>query len=473
MRGSRNSSAAEAADELAVVDANQREKPVRRLTGELGIILILLCCFLWTRRDTYLTPHVRGDQRFYVSAAMQLERDGIRGYTLRGIDIKKSDPFFVRFAPAAPGDKGFILRQLSESEKVDYYDMPILTTPPLMSYLIMFSHRILGPGEDYYVADMRWESGNAVYTGPQYARKQLYAVLVPLTASLLLVVLVYLLGRTLFGRGVATWAASLMIMCPTDILTAQRVWADDLTALLVVLAVFLFVHARGSGHTFLAALAGISAGLAATAKPSGGFIVFVICLYHLWMTRDRFSGGRSRESLGDRHVISFIVAGFLAALPWYWLVTDTYGAPWYRGNLALLDVNSPWFDSIRQRSPFLYLVNIPAQTPILALAYYVVVDLVRRVPGSRYRALLVLWPLVYLCLLWGTKEERYLLPAIPAVAILSGFYLQRIRAWIDRKTRHRVGTILVVLALILGALWSVPIARDIVLKDGSLIMFPL
>lgn len=438
-----------------------------------AIILILLAGFLWTRRDTYLLSHLRGDQRFYVGAAMQLERDGIRGYTLRGLDIERSDPFFVYFAPAPTGGKGLILRHLSEVEHTDYYDVPLLTTPPLMSYLVMVFHEIIAPSGPYVVAEKDWESGSSLYTARQYASRQLYAVLAPLVASWLLVAAVFVLGRKLYGRGVATWAASLMVLCPTDILTAQRIWADDLTALLVVLTVALFVDAREKSRVITAILAGLCAGLAATAKPSGGFIVFAIGLFHLWSTRNCVRRDRWREIVLDRQLLAFVVAGFLAAAPWYILIAKTYGAPWYRGDVALLNTQAPWFDFIRQRSPFLYLVNIPVQTPLFCLAGYVVVDLVRRVPGGRYQALLLLWPLVYLGLLWGTKEERYLLPAIPALAILAGLYMERIRIWIDHRGRNGWGAALILLALIVSAIWSVPMARNAVLSEGSLVNFPL
>ena len=447
----------------------------RRLTRAMTLLIALglLTVSLYIRKDVFLTPHLRGDQRFYIATAMKLANDGIRGYTVRGTDIRMQDDFFAYLDTAHEGGKGNVLQYLSEREGVRYYDMPLLTTPPLLSYALVFSHGVFNPGEKYAVPYRKWTPGNGCYTAAQYTRKQLYAIIVPLLSSLLLVLLVFVLGRSLFGLEAATWAAFLVAICPTDILTSQKIWADDLTALFVALSVLLFIQARKRGRLLLAALAGVCAGLAATAKPTGGLIVIVIGLYHLWLTRHDIRHGRFKAVVFDKTIIAFLAASFLASLPWYGLVTVTYGKPWYRGSLALIDETAPWFRMLQERSRYIYLVNIPAQTPVLLLAYYVLLDLARRLTGKDYRVLLFLWLIVYLYVVWGYKEERYLLPAIPAAALLSGLYLQRIRVWCDHRVGFHAGKILVILALVLCSIWSVPLARNVVLNNRALIEFPL
>ncbi|MGB2598901.1 MAG: glycosyltransferase family 39 protein, partial [Candidatus Omnitrophota bacterium] len=353
-----------------------------------------------------------------------------------------------------------------------YYDMPILTTPPLLSCALMISHNILEPGKKYMIPVNKWKPGNKTYTASQYTKKQFYAVVVPLLFSCLLILFVFLLGKNLFGFEAATWAAFLMVICPTDILTSQKVWADGMTAFFVVLTVFLFVQARKRDSKILSALSGISAGLGATAKPSGGFIVFAIVLYYIWISRENILNRRWKKFFFDKHLILFLLFGFLAVLPWYGLITKTYGKPWYRREAGLIEKDAPWFKLIHARSKYIYLVNIPAQTPILFLTYFIIIDLVRRFKEKDRQALLFFWMAVYLRLLWGAKEQRYMLPAIPAAAIISGYYLHRIRAWLDNKTKLHVGKVLVVVILVLCALWSIPFGRSVVLRDGALIRFP-
>jgi hypothetical protein len=87
--------------------------------------------------------------------------------------------------------------------------------------------------------------------------------------------------------------------------------------------------------------------------------------------------------------------------------------------------------------------------------------------------LLFLWLAVFLYLNWGYKEERYLLPAIPAMALLSGWYTHRIRAMLDGRFGRHLGTVVVLLAIILCAIWSIPMAREVIASDGALIRFPL
>ena len=471
---------------------NKDPSMVRRRGGTVLIVLVLLGVALYLRSDGYLMPHLRGDQRFYIGSAMKLSREGIADYSLRGVDLRLRDEYFAYFEPASDGSHGNILRRMADNEN-RYYDVPLATTPPLLSYTLVLSHGVFAPGEPFAIPHRPWQYDNPRYTRWQYARAQFYALVVPQLSSLLLILVVFLLGRFLFGREAAVWAAALMVICPTDILCAQEVWADDLTALFVALSVLLYLQARQRGKILLSLLAGVSAGLAATAKPTGGFIVFAICLYQLWLVlrgpgNGRRNGRRNRRwwsRIADRYIVTFLLAGFVTLLPWYGLITATYGTPWYRGSAALLASESAWFHLLRERSPFIYLVNIPAQTPLFFLAFYVVIDLLRRPARLWQRGdhdgrahhekllILFLWLAVFLYLNWGHKEERYLLPAIPAMALLSGWYIHRIRAKLDGRFGRHVGTIVVLLAIILCAIWSIPLAREVVVSDGALIRFPL
>ena len=435
-------------------------------------LLILVAASLFIRRDVYLMPHLRGDQRFYIGTAMKLEKEGINGYTLRGVDIKISDYYYAFFDFAAPGNKGSILHNLSEYEGVHYYDMPILTTPPLFSYALMYSHKIFSPKERYFIPNRKWETGNDLYTSRQYAKKQFYAVVVPLFFSSLLIMLVFLTGKHLFGYEAAVWASFLMVICPTDILTSQKVWADDMTAFFVALTLFLFLKAKKHNNVILSALAGVSSGLGAITKATGGFIVFVIVLYHLWTNKEEILKGRIVSVIFDKHILAFLLAGLLTIVPWYGLIAKTYGKPWHIREAGLIDKDAPWFKLIHSRPWFLYLVNIPMQTPVLFIGYFIVIDLFNRIKGKSNQLLLFLWYGVYLFLLKDSKEERYMLAAIPALAIATGLYLHKIRLWIDAKAKMRLGFIVISAVVLACAMWSVPLAWNVVLTDDALVRFP-
>ncbi|MFH1848407.1 MAG: glycosyltransferase family 39 protein [Candidatus Omnitrophota bacterium] len=454
------------------IPANSQQGKSKYLS--LLSIAALICISLLIRSDVYKMPHLRGDQRFYIGTAMKVKKEGIKGYSLRGIDLKPIDPFFVYFDFAKKGEKGDILDGLSQVEGVHYYDMPVLTTPPGFAYMLALSHTLFSTHEKFIMPQQKWMPGNGMYTLGQYASKQLYAIIVPLFFSSMLIAFVYLLAKSMFGYEAGIWSAFLMVICPIDILTSQKIWADDMVSFFVALSVFLFVWAKRRESPLLAVLSGVSAGLGATTKATGGFIVFAIAIYHFYSSREHIKKGNILKALLDKQFLAFLVAGFITILPWYGLITKTYGSPWYLREKGLIEKGAGfgWWEMIHSRPWYMYLVNIPVHTPVLFLAYFVVIDLFNSLKGKDNRVLLFLWYAVYLFLLRNNKEGRYMLPAIPAAAILSGFYLHRIREWASRKIGIRTGFALIIAVLAICAFWSVPIARDVILKDGALILFP-
>jgi hypothetical protein len=124
------------------------------------------------------------------------------------------------------------------------------------------------------------------------------------------------------------------------------------------------------------------------------------------------------------------------------------------------------------RPKIVQLINAPAQNPLLFLFFFVIADFIKGFKGKENRVFPLFWFCIYLYLLWGTREERYMLPALPGMMLLAGFYLSVFRKWADEKVWKNVGTIIVIILLIAHVYWSVPFGRNVVLQDGALIMYP-
>jgi hypothetical protein len=446
-----------------------RQRVVAGLT-----LFVLLSAALFIRRDVYTMPNLRGDQRIYVGAAAKLDKDGIGGYTLRGVRMRTLDDYFIQFYPSSSASMGELLIMLTKIEGAHYYDMPVLTTPPLFSYALMFSYRIFGPEEGFVIPYNRWTPDNGVYTLRQYAGKHLYAFIVPLFFSLMLVILVFMLSEHLFGYEPALWAAFLMVVCPTDIMASQKIWADDMTAVFAVLSLLAFLKAQKHNNIFLSIISGVSAGLGATTKATGGFIVFVIVLYYIWSKKNEIFTRRIFRVAFDKHLLIFLAAGFVTALPWYgFVITRTYGLPWHLREPGLIAKDAIWFTELRVRPWFIYLVNIPMQTPLFFLGYLAVAGLFLRGSKKDNFVLLFLWYTVFLILLRRGKEERYMLPAIPAIAVSSGFFLKKVRLWVTGRTNRITGFLVMAAIALFCGIWSVYIARKVILMDGALIKFPI
>ncbi len=452
---------------------------------------VILLLSLSLRRYTFNLPHFRGDQHHYVALAFKLDTQGVNGYNLRGVDLygNRQSPNIAVAAPAK--DKGHILKSL-EQGNITYYDQPFHHVPFGFPAAIMISHALLAPGEPYYMLhipnDMEVIRRSPPGVGlryfrfdPDVAKKQFYSIIVPLSFSLLMIALVFFTARTLYENDlVALVAMFLMAISPIDILTSQKLWSDDMTAALGLLAVFLYGLSLEKKKPLLAFLGGISCGISAITKQNGAFIVFVLILWHFTVNSGKlFKKETFLKTIFDKHLILFGLGALLSAGYWFLKVTSVYGNPVYMPHQAKIGevAKTDWFKTVGSRPKYLYLIGIPYQNPLFALAYISPLWLWLDRKNSRNTLLCVIWIAVFLYIFQvylggGGKEHRYMLPAYPAFAILGGYIAVKLKDLIDRHLGFKTGTALLVIALIASMLWSLPMAYETLFYNGALIMKP-
>ncbi len=264
-------------------------------------------------------------------------------------------------------------------------------------------------------------------------------------AALLAVLLTYEFGRVLFGRGAGLLGGLVLASCISFCASAHFANPDALLNLFTTLSLFAFWQDySGRGRTW-SIVAGAAAGMAVLAKGPVGVVlpVAVSVLVLLWQRRLAF--------LKDRRSLMAAGAFCLVALPWYlWVGAETKGEWllqfWLRHNygrtttaleghrggvwyyaLALFGGLAPW-------SIFL--------GPTGWLAWR---GLWNHEDGAGRPAfqLLLCWFGVYFVFftLVRTKLPNYILPAYPAVAIMTGSFLDRWRrgevslpAWVMRTS---------------------------------------
>jgi hypothetical protein len=456
----------------------------------ISVLAILLFAFA-LRRHTFHLPHYRGDQHHYVALAYKLDVLGMPGYNLRGVDIyiKRDQPDLVRLAITQ--GKGNILQGL-KAENVTYYDQPLHHIPFGFPAALMISHRIFAPGEPYYLVKST-EFDNIISTAPGsktlkevridplVQEKQFYSVIVPLASSLFLILLVYFLGNVLYGdKTVSLIAAYLMAISPIDILTSQKLWADDLTAALSVLAVVLYLKAEKENRLFTALIGGLACGLAAITKQSGAFVLIVITFWHYISNfKNIFSRQTAVKTIFCPPLALFILGFAAGSGYWFYKVYMTYGSPIYMphqpgiATTALTD----WFKTVGYRPWNVYLAGIPYQNPLFLSAYLSPLWLWLDKKTARQTLLLIIWIAVFLYIFQvylggGGKEHRYMLAAYPAFAVAGSYIAVKIKDYLDNHIRFRAGSALLLLALIASALWSVPMAYETLFKNEALIMKP-
>ena len=457
----------------------------------IAIFIAILVLAFNLRKDTFNLPHISGDQLHYVGLAFKLDTQGVSGYNLRGINIYVNPkyPHLVQIVPAE--DKGHLLKSM-ENENITYYDQALHHVPYGFPLAIMLSHNILARGQPYYLLALP-NAAEIIRNAPPgvglrdfrfdpiIAKQQFYSIIIPLFFSLLLIILVYFLAKELYDSRVIALAAMFLIsICPIDILTSQKLWADDMTTALMTLSALFYVLSIKKDKAYLAFTGGIFCGLSILAKQSGAFIIFAIILWHFITNFTKlFKKETFLRVIFDKKLILFGLGTLIISGYWFIKVMTTYGGPFYRPQQANISTAAltEWFKVVGSRPWQLYLVGIPYQNPLFLLAYISPIWLYLDRKQLKSTLLLLLWVAVFFYIFQvyfagGGKEHRYMLPAYPAFAILAAYIANQLRVFLDKHLKLNIGTILLVVILIISAVWSIPMAMETILYNGALILKP-
>ncbi|MBN1872062.1 MAG: glycosyltransferase family 39 protein [Candidatus Omnitrophica bacterium] len=448
----------------------------------LTALLCILVFAALVRSFTFQLPHDNGDQVFYLGLAMKLDKFGFGGYTLRNIDVGGivSETGVKQVLGLYPTEKeqGTLLLGLARTG-VTYYDEPLFHRSYGFPYALMFSHRIFSREDPYLALYTSGRHPNGyVYSlnSRQTWPLQFYAAFVPFIFSLLFILCTYILGKRLFSRNVAIMAAFLVAISPIEILSSQKTWADTMLSFFVVFSLLLFYMAKERHNPVLSFSAGLSCGIAVLVKQTGGFLVIALLIFHILQHRDDLFNPRKWAGIiFDRHIMLFCAGVAVATFHWFYSITKTYGNPLYSAPHSGLDKEVGWFAMLGGRPRFLYLISIPCMVPLFGLAYFSVIagPFIKGFMDDR-KTLLSIWILTFLCILiyMNTKENRYMLPAYPAIAILTADILQRIGDLLNNRLGRNLGTVLIVAALLASAFWAVPMGIKHALYNVALILKP-
>jgi len=251
-----------------------------------------------------------------------------------------------------------------------------------------------------------------------------------LACSLGLVVLTYAIGRMLFDRKAGLWAAAVIAVSTMAIGNGTGVVPDTPQAFFCALSIALaLIAARKSGGSRVSGLcfaAGVALGMAWLVKCTSVFVAPALLLIVLRMRQHR------------RLAIIFGLVGFglifLSEMA-FWASVSGYPLERFRvlfpsGSAAALDTTDPFFSLWEY--PIKMFVIISAD----GLFYYLLVPAVlwSAVRARRRAAVALVWLAVFfLFLQFGSlsfteykpfyHQPRYLMPLVPAGAILAGAWL--------------------------------------------------
>ncbi|QUS60169.1 phospholipid carrier-dependent glycosyltransferase [Synechocystis sp. PCC 7338] len=296
----------------------------------------------------------------------------------------------------------------------------------------------------------------------------------------ILILSVYGLGKKLFSREIGLWAVAIMVLIPRLIHSRLIVLLDSPLLAFTLLSFTCLTYwkeAKGLRAQWLWAIAaGVALGLGLLSKQSIIFYLFFPLV------------GLGLWTLGSKQWQRFaqLLVGLLASIPlWY---------PWYRTNWIYLFSTAQNSNAIPAT-----LEGDPPINTLAAWTYYwqdlpnalswvwlipplvgVILSLLNRFPASlqipswREAKPGLLWLGYYyggtylICSAIQNKDDRYILPYLPIVAIFLAFGLTR---WCGRWLWVRWGTLAIAILVTLGNLFPIPGSNGIVQVLNPSVLF--
>lgn len=257
--------------------------------------------------------------------------------------------------------------------------------------------------------------------------------------SLLLVLVVFWLGRFIADEWVGLLAAFLVALTPGIYRFSRMEMLDIPLALMVACAMLAMLYSGGLAVRRWSILLGFACGLGLMVKQSFPLYVFLPLLYLFLRGVLKESAGKRNQRLLNAGIVTTIVVVVMAI---FYLPQLTESI---ENRLAVLSFTA---QKVEVGSlDFLYLVIWHGLGPVLAvLAVVALAVLPKR--DFRYR-FLVLWflvPLLFMPVLFQYATTRYLLPVLPAAALLIAW--AAVQAVAGRRWRAYK---IVALALVLAA----------------------
>lgn len=442
----------------------------KSINSYLVLIFILVIAAL-LRVHTFYLPHNNGDQVSYLALAVKLERSGFKDYNLKGINFKGNGETSTIFVSdnAAKGD----WLNLLEKRNVKYYSEETLCNmPPAYSYILMLSHKVLARHKEFVTVSRNLGACALSLRPYLFLESQFYAVWINFIFSLLFIYLVFLLGKNIFSERSGLWAAMFIALSPVDILASQRLWAEEVLSVFVLLCVLLFVAGKEKNSFFIIALSGVCAGLAALTKGSGIFIAPVIVLSSILsdISKSGIKDTTWKTYFGGKLLI-FVLFFLAVSSFWYMKVAFAYGLPWHTPYQPGIEEATEWFSMLKRRSYFGQFYYFIILSPVFVFFYWESIKTIYKRIFTPARIICLVWFSLFVILLTlrPAKEERYMLPAYPAIAVLSGLGFEDLRIRLNKTSKGNCfGDIALSVFFLASCVWSIYIGLTCVFSNFSI-----
>jgi len=241
------------------------------------------------------------------------------------------------------------------------------------------------------------------------------------------VALTYLMGRRWLGRGMAFWAAMVVVALPILNRLALHGDAHLAATALLLLGIWLLFRWQDDPSNGRAFVAGLALGLLPTVRyPEAVVGLAVLAFFLTQKDRDRGWKGLLAGAVGAA-IPMVILAGYNASV---------YGAPWRTGYGFTNEQSAFSFTHLGANLPTYLGAFATGASGLWFLVGLLGMIWMVRLRESRARGVLLMGAVVSLTLLygayyWGAQEEadlilRYFLVTLPLLALGAGWFVNRI-----------------------------------------------
>ncbi|MFC1756059.1 glycosyltransferase family 39 protein [Patescibacteria group bacterium] len=240
------------------------------------------------------------------------------------------------------------------------------------------------------------------------------------------VILVYLMSKKFFGKFAAYFSALSLVTGIHYLYYSRAAMIDVATTFFITLSIYLFLIAKEKKKLHLYFLSGLVTGLGVMAKGVIGFLPLLIMgAYDLYLLI--FKIDKDWKAL-IRPYIYLISSTLLVALPWHFVMYARYGKAFIdnyliyhvfnRAAQAIEDKGQPffWYAMVMRVSMRVWFISFVGALPIF---------IVRAFRKEKIYALFLGWFSIVFLLFSASSSKLvwYIIPLYPAVAIMSGVFI--------------------------------------------------
>ncbi|OHB93653.1 MAG: hypothetical protein A3E19_06610 [Planctomycetes bacterium RIFCSPHIGHO2_12_FULL_52_36] len=242
----------------------------------------------------------------------------------------------------------------------------------------------------------------------------------------------YWLGKTLYGnRRTALFSALVLATTPIYFHQARWVQVDMLLCAFVTLSLSLFYYGyTNPGARQKAFLLGsFCMGLGVLTKGPMAIVLPSLTIALFLALQGQIVGARRAVPLLDKRLILYIGAVFAVSIPWY-LASYSRGGADFTRELILKHNFQMFLETWSHKQPiYYYLWNLPWEfSPWVVFLPAAVYQLLLNGKERPQRDFLLSWAVMMFCFfsLAQAKQAKYLLPMMPALALMVGRFWEGI-----------------------------------------------